>query len=114
MTNKYRNKKTVVNNITFASQKEARRYSQLMLLQQVGKINDLELQKKFVLVDPFVNKRTNKKVKPITYICDFFYYDKDKECYVVEDVKGMKTATYIIKKKMFLQKFGDMYDFSEI
>jgi hypothetical protein len=36
----------------------------------------------------------------MTYIADFLY--KDGDTWVVEDVKGMKTRDYRLKKKMFL------------
>jgi hypothetical protein len=36
----------------------------------------------------------------MTYVADFLY--KDGDCWVIEDVKGMKTRDYMLKKKMFL------------
>ena len=42
---KYKNKKVVLNGITFDSQEEARRYRDLSLLERVGEIESLELQK---------------------------------------------------------------------
>ncbi len=48
---KYKNKKVVLNGITFDSQKEARRYRDLSLLERAGEINDLELQKAFILAE---------------------------------------------------------------
>ena len=41
---KYRNVKTEVDGILFASKKEARRYSELKLLERAGEIAHLELQ----------------------------------------------------------------------
>ena len=43
---KYKNKKVVLNGITFDSQKEARRYRDLSLLERAGEIKSLELQKR--------------------------------------------------------------------
>ena len=43
---KYNNKKVVLNGITFDSQKEARRYRDLSLLERVGEIKELELQRR--------------------------------------------------------------------
>lgn len=83
--NKYNAKKTVVDNITFASKKEANRYLGLKMLQRTGHIYDLELQPKYEIV---ING-----VKVCTYIGDFRYREKGKE--IVEDVKGMrKGAAY--------------------
>ena len=36
------------------------------------------------------------------------YYDNHLERYVVEDVKGMKTEVYKIKKKLFEHKYPDL------
>jgi hypothetical protein len=116
--NKYGAKKTEIDAITFSSKKEARRYEDLKLLEKAGKIKELQLQKTFELQNAFVEKNPNgigsKLIRPITYVCDFFYYDNDKEWYVVEDVKGVKTEAYKLKKKMFLKKFGDSFEFLEI
>ena len=49
---KYNNKKVVLNGITFDSQKEARRYRDLSLLERAGEIKDLELQKAFISPPP--------------------------------------------------------------
>ena len=49
---KYNNKKVVLNGITFDSQKEARRYRDLSLLERAGEIKSLELQKAFILAEP--------------------------------------------------------------
>ena len=48
---KYKNKKVVLNGITFDSQKEARRYRDLSLLERVGEIQDLQTQYSFVLAE---------------------------------------------------------------
>ncbi len=89
---KYSAIKTVIDGITFASKKEAGRYSELRLLDRAGQIKALELQPKFPLI---VNG-----TKVCTYIADFAYQEGGK--YVVEDVKGMKTPAYRIKRKLLL------------
>lgn len=43
----------------------------------------------------------------------FFYIDKQGRN-VVEDVKGVLTDVYKIKKKMFLKIYDEYYDFREI
>lgn len=89
---KYRNKKTVVDNIEFASKREATRYQDLKLMQQAGLIHDLELQKQFLLE---VND-----VKIGSYFADFVYQENGQR--VVEDAKGLRTRVYQIKKKLML------------
>lgn len=46
---KYRAKPTVVDGFRFASQAEARRYKELLLLGQAGQVRNLELQPRFDL-----------------------------------------------------------------
>ena len=50
MRNKYGNKKTVVDGITFDSRKEAKRYQELKLLEKAGEIKDLRRQVKYELI----------------------------------------------------------------
>lgn len=112
MKSKYNAKKTVVDGITFDSRKEARRYQELKLMQRSGVIKDLSLQPSFLLQDKF--KYQGKTQRKIEYIADFMYWDCVKMCFVVEDVKGMKTDVYKLKKKLFLKKYGEAYYFKEI
>lgn len=88
--NKYSAIKTEVDGIKFYSKAEARRYSCLKLLEKSGEISDLSLQPRFDLI---VNGK-----KCGFYKADFKYIDGGKE--VVEDVKGMKTPVYNLKKKL--------------
>lgn len=89
---KYGNRKTVVDGIAFDSAKEARRYSQLKLLEKAGEIRGLKLQQRFPL------KVFGKLI--CTYVADFVYQEKDGST-VVEDAKGYRTREYITKAKLF-------------
>ena len=89
--NKYHNVKTVVDNVTFDSKREADRYSELRLLVRAGTIRDLELQPEFPVV---VN---GKKI--CVYRADFAYHALDGKK-TTEDVKGVKTAVYRLKKRL--------------
>ena len=91
---KYGNIKTVVDGRIFASKREAARYQELRLLQRAGKIRDLQCQPAFGCV---VNQHI-----VCTYIADFQYFDVEKGKTVTEDVKGVKTAIYRLKKKLVL------------
>ncbi len=109
--NKYRNKKVNVNGIVFDSKKEAERYRDLLLLERAGAITNLKRQVKYVLIpaqrEPEVKdvRGKTKKGKLIeqecTYTADFTYFDKNGQ-FVVEDIKGMRTKDYIIKRKLML------------
>lgn len=107
--NKFGAIKTVNNGITFHSRGESERYSELLILQKAGLIKDLELQPVFELQSSFCYK--GKKVSSITYIADFKYLEVDSGMCVIEDFKGFETKDFLIKKKLFLKKYGDLYDF---
>jgi hypothetical protein len=92
---KYRNVKTD----GYASKREAKRASDLKLLQRAGEIIDLQEQVKFVLVPK------QKGMRSMSYYADFVYTDKAGVRHV-EDVKGVKTPVYIAKKKLMQQVHG--------
>jgi len=98
---KYSNKKTMIDGITFMSKKEANRYSELKLLLRAKQISNLVLQPSFELQESF--KKNGKTIRAINYIADFQYEENGK--IVVEDVKGVKTQVYLIKKKLFEHKY---------
>jgi len=87
---KYGAIKTNVDGITFASKAEAARYVELKALEAAGEINGLELQPKFACVID------GKKV--CDYFADFAYFTRKKR--VIEDVKGIETAVFRLKKKL--------------
>ena len=95
---KYKAKKTVVDGITFDSKKEACRYQELKLMEKAGQITDLKLQPKFQLQAKYRNG-AGKAIREVSYIADFQYKQDGKV--IVEDVKGVKTEVYKLKKKMF-------------
>lgn len=109
--NKYGNKKVVVDGYTFDSKKEARRYGELKLLVRAGKIKNLELQPKFELIPTI--RTEDETLRKVSYIADFKYIDLESGKVVVEDVKGFKTDVYLLKKRLFLQKYID-YKFMEV
>lgn len=106
---KYRNKKTVINNIVFDSKLEALRYAELKMLEKARVIRDLELQPKFVLQESF--RHNNKTHRAIAYIADFKYFDLEEGKVIVEDVKGFKTDVFKLKEKLFLYKYGGDLEF---
>lgn len=101
---KFNNRITFVDGKRFDSAKEAARYGQLKLLLRAGEIRDLELQKKFPMFA--WNGADSTSVKIAVYKADFSYFDARKGQYVVEDVKGCKTALYRLKKKIVEANYG--------
>jgi len=95
--NKYRNIKTVIDNITFDSALEGRRYSFLKMMERAGEITGLKLQPKYLLQESYLHKQ--KRIREISYIADFEYTYNGKR--ITEDCKGIKTEIYKMKLKMF-------------
>lgn len=99
-----------VDNIRFASRKEAARYRELKSLLYGGRIKDLELQPKFVLhVDGEPLKIKSKGFpngRTIAYFADFRYYDLHKQATIVEDVKGMDTPLSRHKRAHVEAQYG--------
>lgn len=104
---KYGAKRTTVDGVTFASMKEARRYTELKLLRDAGELTHLELQPAFPL---WVHSNVHQRALPVkigTYRADFRYRDKSGAS-VVEDVKseGTKTTAYRLKKRFVEAQYG--------
>lgn len=99
---KYNNKIVFHDGIKFDSIREFNYYTKLKLMQNVGLIWNLELQKKYILQASFTFN--GKKIREISYYADFVYEDKDG-LHVI-DTKGYRTDTYKLKKKLFIKKYG--------
>lgn len=99
--NKYRNKKTQIGMYVFDSVAESKRYKELALLEKAGEIKGLKLQPKFLLQESF--KKNGKTYRKIEYIADFMYIENGKV--IIEDVKGMETDIFKLKRKMFEYKY---------
>lgn len=92
-TPKFRNRKVEVDGLLFDSAKEARRWSELRLLERSGQISNLSRQVRLPLV---VNGQ-----RVCTFVPDFTYVENGAE--VVEDVKSpvtRKLPAYRIKVKL--------------
>jgi hypothetical protein len=103
---KYNSVKVQIDGITFDSKAEARRYAELKLLESIGDLDHLELQKKFLLV-PSKRNADGYLEREVTYIADFVYIDREGNT-VVEDTKSPVTRTkdYVIKRKLMLHVHG--------
>ena len=110
---KYGNRKVVRDGIKFDSECEAARFAELKVLRAMGKIRDLRLQANFTLVEGYTTIE-GKRIKPMVYRSDFAYEratepDCNGAVYwlrEVEDVKGVKTKEYQLKKKLMQDKYG--------
>lgn len=103
MVSKYHNKKISYDGHKFDSIKEMNYYIKLKLLEDAGKIKELELQKEFLLQPSY--KLDNRLGRKITYRADFTYKTTEDDKLHVVDVKGFKTDVYKLKKKLFEYKY---------
>lgn len=92
----------IVDGIRFPSRAEARRYAELRLLEQAGEIYGLSLQAPFELAPAVVID--GRKKPRLRYYADFAYLEKG--ALVVEDVKGVRTAVYRLKKHLMMSVHG--------
>ena len=101
---KYRNRKVEIDGIVFDSVKEGRRYQELKLLEKAGYVKDIKLQVPFVLLPSQKNNEGKVAERKVSYVADFVYDEqRDGEWRsVVEDVKGVRTEVYRLKRKLML------------
>ena len=102
---KYHSAQAERGELRFDSQKEARRYDELMVMLRAGIISDLRLQPQFTLQESYVTE-TGERIRAIRYTADFSYKFGGK--LVVEDVKTKPTRTkeYLRNRKFMRSKFG--------
>lgn len=91
---KFKAKPTYVSGRRFASKKEAIRYEELKRLEATGEIVMLLPQIPLPLSD-------SGKVR---YICDFLIFWSNGTV-TFEDVKGVKTPQYLMKKKLVEERY---------
>lgn len=95
---KYHNSKTVIDGIRFDSKKEAKRYLELKILEKAGVIKELKRQVPYILIDKSCYGRA------IKCVADFVYLENGQ--LVVEDVKGVRTPVYKLKKRLMAEVYG--------
>ncbi len=90
---KYHNKKTVIDGKRFDSTKEGNYYAELRMMEQAKEVTRFFEQVPFDLPGGIV------------YIADFVVLWPDGH-FTVEDTKGKRTDIYIMKQKLFREKYG--------
>lgn len=96
---KYKNVKTD----GYDSKHEAKTAGDLQALERAGNIKNLQMQVPFVLVEG------HSGIRSIKYKADFTYQDPDGTEHIV-DAKGMKTAVYLLKKKLLFLLHGKIIE----
>lgn len=99
---KYNNRKVELDGHVFDSQLEADYYAYLKLREKANDILFFIIQPRYLLQHAF--EKDGKKYRRIEYVADFEVHHNDGSIEVV-DTKGVKTAVFRIKEKMFHKKY---------
>lgn len=104
--NKMHAQKCMVGALKFDSKAEARRWVELERLARAGFILNLQRQVVFVLAPGVKYKGAKRATPALRYVADFMYKDASTGARIVEDVKGMRTQAYKIKRHLMLALLG--------
>ena len=96
---KYNAKPVDADGLHFDSRAEYARYCELKLLHAAGVISAIDVHPRFQIVPKDAHG------KALFYEADFSYVDLENNINVVEDVKGVKTAVYQLKRRLFLAQY---------
>lgn len=96
---KYGNNRPIVGGITFDSNLEADKYSELKLSLHMGVIAGFCRQPIFTLLDGL------GLTKPETYRADFIVFNLDGTYEIIDTKGGFQTEVFKIKHKQFKAKF---------
>ena len=102
--NKYNARRGSVAGKRFDSTAETRRFAELSRLLRVGKISELRRQVSYELIPAQYDENGRLLERAVTYKADFVY-ERDGAL-VVEDVKGVRTKDFVIKRKLMLYVHG--------
>jgi len=106
---KYGNTKTVIDNITFDSKREANYYNTLKLLKRAGEVLQIDLQPEFpynmYCTVPGINDGSRVYAKQYKYVADFRVFYKDGHIEII-DTKGFSTAEFKRKQKIVEKIYG--------
>jgi hypothetical protein len=102
---RYTSYKPVIDGIKFDSLMEGQYYVHLKERLLKNDIANLTLQPSYTLQEAFT--KNGKRFRPIIYIADFKYQDKDAN-WIIVDVKGKETVEFKLKQKLFEFKYPDL------
>ena len=102
--NKYSAVKTLRHGITFDSKIEADRYDTLLHWHRAGVIKDLERQVRIILHGANGTPLKSDTGRDLSYVADHTYRVTSTNQHIIEDVKGVKTSAYRLKKAILAQQ----------
>ena len=95
----------MIDGIKFDSLMEGQYYVYLKERLLKKEITSLTLQPSYTLQEAFI--KNGKRFRPIIYIADFKYQDKEGN-WIIVDVKGKETVEFKLKQKLFEFKFPEL------
>lgn len=95
---KYGNQRLTFEGLSFDSKRELHRYVLLREMVRTGAISDLRRQVPFELA-PGVSINGRRR-PPLRYVADFVYRERGSAIDTIEDVKGVVTEAYRIKRHL--------------
>ncbi|CAJ0862240.1 hypothetical protein R77567_01630 [Ralstonia sp. LMG 32965] len=95
---KYGNQRLTFEGLSFDSKRELHRYVLLREMVRTGAISDLRRQVPFELA-PGVSINGRRR-PPLRYVADFVYRERGAAIDTIEDVKGVVTEAYRIKRHL--------------
>jgi hypothetical protein len=101
---KYHNKPCEADGYKFDSLAERSRWHELQLLSRAGAIGAVTVHPVYVLQEAY--RHGGRMVRAINYEGDFCY--REDGVLVVEDVKGVITQVFSIKRKLFEFRYPDV------
>lgn len=103
---KYGNRKVVVDGEKFDSKREAKRWSELRLLERAGEISLLGRQVPYELARS-VKIHGERRARPaLRFTADFRYFDRKLDRIVVEDSKGFADTAFRIRQHLMKSVHG--------
>lgn len=105
MYNKYHNKKLIIDGLKFDSDGEYQYWLKLSEMQEKGEIKGLQRQVRIEILPKQLYPNGKVKHRAVHYVADFVYEDKDGDTHYV-DFKGIETAEFKIKQKLFSYYVG--------
>lgn len=119
---KYRNERTETDGYQFASKKEAKFYVELRLRERAGDVKNIRIQPRYALYALTLDGAdlhncnagcvSQRRQLVADYVADFEFEESDRGyggitwSRVVVDVKGLRTAIYKLKKRLFEAQYG--------
>jgi hypothetical protein len=107
--------KVVLDGYTFDSKLEAEIYA---LLKAHTKIKIVAVHQTFDLFEPFdwfdFKRQKKGKIRDISYTPDFIVELEGNPKRLAVEVKGFQRSDYMLRKKLFIYKYKEEYDFVQI